>query len=376
MAEIRVAVVDGAGAHGLLGRLVGLFDRQSRGGRSHELEVAGMSEAVARKRRRMPAAASNVPNRAGLVLISLIVVIAVASPAFDAGQTVLDLIVVSSSLALVCSALWLIALGNRSGRKSMLLENARLVEELRASRARIVATAQTERLRLERDLHDGAQQRLLAIQIKLGLARERIGDGEIAAQLDEIADDSAAAAEELRALAHGIYPTLLRERGLTDALHALGSSSTPLVKIDDRGVGRSPEPVEAAVYFCVLEAIQNATKHAGPDARVTVTLGRHGTEIDLTVSDNGVGFRPDRDASGVGLLSMRDRISSLGGELEIRSEPGSGTRVHATVPLGSKAYIPGDGEEKTARRLPRRGHGQGERAAGEGPGLRRHCAAG
>jgi signal transduction histidine kinase len=314
----------------------GLFSREVS--RRAAAEGAA-SETVALKSRGRPAVASTGLYRAGLVLISLIVVVAVANAAFDAGQTTLDFIVICSSLGLVCSVLWLAALGERRERKLMLHENARLVEELRASRGRIVATAQSERLRLERDLHDGAQQRLLAIQIKLGLACKRLGDGETAARLDEIAEDSAAAVEELRALAHGIYPTVLRERGLAEALYTLGCSTAPELKIDDRGVGRCPPAVEAAAYFCVLEAIQNATKHAGPDARVTITLERQGTEIELTVSDTGVGFRPDLDSSGTGLLSMRDRIASLGGELEIHSESGRGTRVRATVPLGSETYI-------------------------------------
>src|SRR5262249_37312878 len=150
----------------------------------------------------------------------------------------------------------------------MLLENARLVEELHASRRRIVTTAEHERLRLERDLHDGAQQRLMAIQIKLALLRDRVDEPGIAAELDEIGGDASAAVDELRGLAHGIYPTVLRERGLGDGLRALARSVPLPVEVRDDGVGRCEPAVEAAVYFCAAEAIQNATKHGGPATRV------------------------------------------------------------------------------------------------------------
>jgi signal transduction histidine kinase len=214
----------------------------------------------------------------------------------------------------------------------LLLENTRLVEELRASRARIVDTAEKERLRLERDLHDGAQQRLLTIEIKLSLARKRVADADVGRLLDEIGMDAVAAHEELLALAHGIYPTVLRERGLAEALRAASKSASLPVDVEATGVGRCPPTVEAALYFWCLEAIQNAGKHAGAGSRVTVTLGRHESTLDFEVSDDGGGIGPET-SSGMGLTSMRDRIGAVGGELEILSS-NSGTIVRGSVPTG------------------------------------------
>jgi signal transduction histidine kinase len=219
----------------------------------------------------------------------------------------------------------------------LLLENTRLLGELRASRARIVATAQQERLRLERNLHDGAQQRLMTLQIKLAQARERAGPGELGAQLDGIGEDAAAAVQDLRELAHGIYPTVLRERGLGDGLGSFADAAPIAVRVVDHGIGRCAPIVEAAVYFCVLEAIQNAIKHGGSDAHITVTLEPRGDEIEFTVADDGLGFEPRGKATGFGLMSMHDRIGAVEGVLEVVSSPGQGTVVRGTVPVEGAA---------------------------------------
>jgi signal transduction histidine kinase len=216
----------------------------------------------------------------------------------------------------------------------LLLENTRLVQELRASRARIVDAADNERLRLERDLHDGAQQRLLAIEIKLSLVRKRIADEEVARLLDEVGQDAVTAHHELLELAHGIYPTVLRERGLADALRAVSTTAALPVGVRDEGVGRCSPTIEAAVYFCCLEAIQNASKHAGSGARVSVILGRHRGAIDFEVSDDGGGIGRSEASSGMGLTSMRDRIGAVGGELDIVSSPEVGTTVRGSIPTG------------------------------------------
>jgi signal transduction histidine kinase len=222
----------------------------------------------------------------------------------------------------------------------MLLENARLVEELRASRARIVASADHERHRLERDLHDGAQQRLFLLQIKLARLRGEVGEPPAAARIEEIEADAAAALEELRVLAHGIYPTVLVERGVPEALRAFAADAPLPVDVTDHWIGRCSPAIEAALYFCALEAIQNAAKHAGP-ARITVDLDRDGDRVDLSVADDGVGFQAERDSDGIGLVTMRDRIGAVGGELEVVSEPGSGVTVHVTIPH-APGRSPGD----------------------------------
>jgi PAS domain S-box-containing protein len=211
-------------------------------------------------------------------------------------------------------------------------DRVRLVEELRNSRARIVEAGAGERLRLERDIHDGAQNRLVAIQMKLARAREQAGADAVASELDEIIDDAQAAIEELRALGHGIYPTELREVGLEDALRSLAGAAPIRVRVIGGAVGRHARTVEEAVFYCAREAIQNASKHAGARAHVTLSLERHGEGLEFEVADDGPGFDPREQPGGFGLASMRDRIAAIGGELEIISAPGEGCRIRGIVP--------------------------------------------
>jgi signal transduction histidine kinase len=220
---------------------------------------------------------------------------------------------------------------------AMLLENSRLVGELQASRARIAESAESERLRFERDLHDGAQQRLMAIQIKLALARGAAAGADLEGQLDELAADASAAVDELRTLAHGIYPAVLRERGVADAFRAFARAVPIPVRVVDDGVGRAASGVEAAIYYCSLEAIQNVVKHAGPDATVTLTLARPSGRIEFEISDDGTGFESSAPIAGFGLVSMHDRIAAVGGELSVDSSPGRGTTVLGRIPV---AYEP------------------------------------
>jgi signal transduction histidine kinase len=214
----------------------------------------------------------------------------------------------------------------------MLLDNTRLVEELRASRARIAETAQDERARLERDLHDGAQQRLMAIQIKLSLVREAQDPGERDALLDELEDDATAAVEELRTLAQGIFPPVLRDRGLADALRSAALRAPMAVSVRCRGRDRYPAATEAAVYFSVLEAMQNALKHSPAGAHLDLSLDCAGAGVSFAVADDGTGFDVELHATGIGLISMRDRMAAVGGALTISSHPGSGTTVSGRAP--------------------------------------------
>jgi signal transduction histidine kinase len=214
-----------------------------------------------------------------------------------------------------------------------LLENAELIAELRESRARIATAAQHERLNVEHDLHDGAQQRLMAIQLKLAIAQRCCTpDTEQAQRLTQIRMDAAEAIDELRALAHGLYPSALRDGGLAAGMRSLAISAAIPVTVDDEGVGRWPDAVEGAVYFCSCEAVQNATKHAGSRAHVRITVGRRAGAVEFEVADDGVGMDAHRLRDGVGLVSMRDRIGAVGGELEVISSPGQGTIVRGNVP--------------------------------------------
>ena len=214
----------------------------------------------------------------------------------------------------------------------MLLENTRLVEELRMSRLRVVQTADRERRRLERDLHDGAQQRLMAVQIKLRMAQEQIEDDRVAAELETISAEAAAAVAELRTLAHGIYPPLLRSGGLVKALRSLAMRAPIPISVTDQGIGRCSPSVEAAMYFCSVEAVQNAIKHAGSNVRVGVTVGRDRDRVNFAINDDGVGINHSARGDGDGLIGMRDRVGAVGGELEIITSLGGGTTVRATIP--------------------------------------------
>jgi len=208
-------------------------------------------------------------------------------------------------------------------------------EELRASRARIVASGDQARRQIERNLHDGAQQHLVALAVKLGLARQLL-DGDpavLAPMLEELRGDAQETLTQLRELAHGIYPPLLMDRGLAEALRAAANRSTLPVDVVADG-GRFPGEVEAAVYFCCLEAMQNAGKHAGEGARMTVTVTNEDDELRFEVADDGAGFDAAGDAGrGHGFVNMADRVGAIGGRIDIDSSPGGGTRVRGRLPL-------------------------------------------
>jgi signal transduction histidine kinase len=207
------------------------------------------------------------------------------------------------------------------------------VEELRESRARIQAAADAERRRIEQNLHDGAQQRLIAIRIHLALAAERVAklDGTAAELLRTLGTDVEEAIDDIRSLAHGVYPFAL-DGGLVDALRDVASRSPVPITVRAAGVHRYPREIEEAAYFCSLEAIQNATKHAVDATAVSINLS-HASTLDVEVRDNGAGFDSGSVVTGRGLLTMRDRLDAVGGHLTIQSQPGHGTRVLASIPL-------------------------------------------
>jgi signal transduction histidine kinase len=211
---------------------------------------------------------------------------------------------------------------------------ARLVE-VRASRARIVAAGDEQRRRVERDLHDGAQQQLVTVGLILRLARDRptsgAGDPELDALLTRAADGLDGALAELRELARGIHPAVLTEAGLTPALRALAArAASPVELIDAPELPPLPAPVAATAYFVAAEAVTNAAKHAA-SSRVLVHVRTAGSRLLVTVADDGVGGADP--TAGTGLLGLRDRVAALDGELVVHSTPGGGTSVHADLPL-------------------------------------------
>ena len=220
-----------------------------------------------------------------------------------------------------------------SALQETLDEVRRQAEELRASRARIVATADAERRKIERNLHDGAQQHLVALAVNLRLVKDVLGDdpAAAAAMLDDLGRDVKATIQEVRDLAHGIYPPLLLDSGLAEALRAAAGRSPLRVNVDAGGIGRYPPEVEAALYFCCLEALQNAAKHA-PDARVEVRVWEDGGGVMFRVSDDGPGFGQQAATKGQGFVNMSDRLGAIGGSVRWESEPGAGAVVTGTVP--------------------------------------------
>jgi signal transduction histidine kinase len=224
------------------------------------------------------------------------------------------------------------------------LENERLqqelrhaVEDLQASRKRLVAVGAHERRKIERDLHDSAQQQLVAVRIQLELARERLqGDGEVADQLAEIAEELDRALDELRAVSQGIYPPLLEEEGLASALKQATRRVPIPVKSDLQEVGRHPEEVETAIYFCFLEALQNSAKHGGEEVTVSIQLWKEPHLVRFAIVDDGLGFVPSRHHNGgTGLTNMSDRLGAIGGTISIRSAPGRGTYIDGAVKVRS-----------------------------------------
>ena len=213
-------------------------------------------------------------------------------------------------------------------------ELRRQADELRASRARIVASGDAERRRVERNLHDGAQQHLVALAVNLRLARDVVKEDPTAAvaMLDELAVSVKDTIQELRDLAHGIYPPLLVDSGLTEALRAAANRSPLDVTVGTAGTGRYLPEVEAAVYFCCLEALQNAAKYAAT-ATVEVRLWEDAGGLLFSVTDDGPGFHPEAVRGGQGFVNMTDRLGAIGGSVRWDSEPGQGTAVRGSVPL-------------------------------------------
>jgi len=222
-----------------------------------------------------------------------------------------------------------------SDLQASLAELRRQAEELRASRARVVAAADEERRRIERDLHDGAQQHLVGLAANLGAVQRLIKDDpeEAKAVLDGLQHAVQESMESFRVLAHGVYPPLLEDRGLAEALsHAARSAAVP-ASVDAPGLSRYDAGIEAAIYFCCLEGLQNAAKHAGDGARATVRVWENGRALRFEIGDNGAGLDPMVGERGTGLTNMRDRLGAVGGELRIESTLGRGTRVIGAIPL-------------------------------------------
>jgi signal transduction histidine kinase len=222
-----------------------------------------------------------------------------------------------------------------SALQASLTELRRQAKELRASRARVATAADAERRRIERDLHDGAQQALVAMTVNLRLARRlaNTDPAQARAVLEQLSADAKEALEDVRNLAHGIYPPLLLDRGLGDALAAAIARGPTRTALECGSIGRYAPDVEATAYFCCLEALQNVGKHAGHGASATVRLREDEGGLLFEVIDDGVGFDVSDPPGGAGLTSMADRVGAIGGSMRIDSTPRGGTRVVGAIPL-------------------------------------------
>ena len=235
-------------------------------------------------------------------------------------------------------------LAHLASQAGLVLRNVRLtaelratIDDLRASRLRLVRAQDEERQRIERNLHDGAQQQLVALMVQLSLLEDSAGDsGEVRQMTGELRAGLRAAIDDLRALARGIYPPLLADQGLGPALRAqVGRAPLP-VQVETDGIGRYPRDAEAAVYFCILEALQNTTKYARA-SQATVALSCPGSHLEFTVTDDGTGFDTATASRGTGLQGMADRLAAAGGTLRINSAPGSGTTISGRLPVSELA---------------------------------------
>jgi signal transduction histidine kinase len=235
-----------------------------------------------------------------------------------------------------------------ASQAGLVMRNAQLtaelratIEELLASRRRLVGAQDAERRRIERNLHDGAQQQLIALAIQLGLLAESAGDPDQVRQaIPELKAQLSAALEDLRALARGIYPPLLAEQGLVMALRAQAARSPVPAAVEAGEVGRYPQETESTVYFCALEALQNVAKHARATA-VTVRLAQTGSTLEFSVSDDGAGLPAAGTSRGSGLQGMSDRLAAHGGTLAVTSRPGHGTTITGRLPTAERAAAAG-----------------------------------
>jgi signal transduction histidine kinase len=220
------------------------------------------------------------------------------------------------------------------------ISNAESRAELAASRARIVTASDDARHRIERNLHDGAQQRVVSLELELRLAQDDVPEelAELRAEIGRIADEMSALLDELRELARGIHPAVLAVGGLRPALRALTQRASIPVELDIATDARFPRPVEVAAYYVASEALTNVVKHAKA-AHVSVALAEQPGALFLSVRDDGVGGADPRGGSG--LIGLRDRVEALGGTITLTSPPGAGTTVQVSLPIAAPHPING-----------------------------------
>jgi signal transduction histidine kinase len=217
----------------------------------------------------------------------------------------------------------------------LLFESMTLERDLRRARVRALDAVDDERVRIQRDLHDSAQQRLVSVRIHMGLLAQATESDEDRVAIEQLGRDLDEALAEIRTVTREGSPDLLLRNGVVDSLKSVAAHTPRRVVVESRNFGRYAQPIERGVYFCCVEALQNAVKHAGPTATVLIRLVGEPHRITFSVDDSGVGFDPARVVAHVGLVHLADRVDVMGGNLTIDSYPGMGTRIHGEVPVAA-----------------------------------------
>jgi signal transduction histidine kinase len=215
------------------------------------------------------------------------------------------------------------------------LESLSLERDLRRARVRALDAVDLERQRIQRDLHDSAQQRLVSIRIHMGLLAQEAATESDRIAIEQLGTDLDAALADIRNVTRDGSPELLLRNGVADSLKSVAAHAPRPVVVQSRGFGRYATPIERGVYYCCVEALQNAVKHAGPNATVLIRLIGEPGRLTFSVDDSGVGFDPARVVVGVGLVNLADRVDVMGGNLTIDSYPGMGTRIHGEIPVAA-----------------------------------------
>jgi signal transduction histidine kinase len=213
------------------------------------------------------------------------------------------------------------------------IESLSLERDLRRARVQTLDAMDLERERIKRDLHDSAQQRLVSVRIHMGLLAQDADTPAERERMEELGRDLEAALSDIRDVTRDANPELLLRRGVAGSLESVAAHAPLPVTVESLGFGRYAPRIERGIYYCCLEGLQNAVKHAGPTATVRIRLVGEANHVSFSVEDSGIGFDPARVEAGLGLVSLADRVDVLGGNLTIHSYPGLGTRIHGEVPV-------------------------------------------
>jgi signal transduction histidine kinase len=258
--------------------------------------------------------------RSLLIIVAVIAAVAALLALVASGQARPEMVLMLTAAAIWLGSLWYV-------------EWRTLGRELQTARVRLIDAGDAERLRIQRDLHDSAQQRLISVRIRLGLLADAASSSDERDRLQQLGRDLEDALSDIRSVTRAGSPELLARYGVPSCLRSAASGSPVPVRIEAVGFGRLEPGIERGVYYCCLEALQNVVKHAGPEAVARIRLRRTSTNVVFEVEDSGRGFDPYRVERGDGLTNLADRLAVMHGRLWIDTRPGMGTRIRGEIPL-------------------------------------------